>query len=146
MDLDGQRIVEKLKVEPLTLAVQFRSVAEAFRLIDDQDQAMVVVRYPQHRDAVEQLLGILAAEGPQRWLMRKLQRYTVSVPQRTADRMLAQGALTLPMPGLYVQLNTDNLYSNILGLGTDCTRRSRVWAVAQSVSRCLPSAAGILNW
>lgn len=116
VDLDGKCIVEKLKVEPRTLAVQFRSAAEAFRLIDDQDQAAVVVRYEPHREVIDKLLGILAAEGPQRWLMRKLQRYTVSVPKRTADRMLAQGALTLPMPGLYVQVNTDNLYSNMLGL------------------------------
>ena len=30
--------------------------------------------------------------------------------------MLAQGDLTLPMPGLYVQVNADNLYDPTLGL------------------------------
>ena len=105
-----------LKVDPRTLAVQFRSAAKAFRLIDDENQATVLVRYAEQHDAIDKLLGILAAEGPQRWLMRKLQRYTVSVPKREADRLLAQGSLTLPMPGLYVMANTDNLYSNVLGL------------------------------
>lgn len=116
VNLDGQSIVAKLQVEPRTLAVQFRSAADAFRLIDDQDSAAVVVRYVAHHVQIERLLGILAAEGPQRWLMRQLQRYTVSIPQRVADQMHKQGALSLPMPGLYTQVDTDNLYSNILGL------------------------------
>ncbi len=117
VDLDSKKIVPMLKVEPKTLGVQFRSAADAFRLIDDQDSASVVVRYAEHHDEIEKLLGILAAEGPARWLMRKLQRYTVSIHKRMADKMLARGDLTLPMPGLYVLRDTDNLYSNIWGLG-----------------------------
>jgi CRISPR-associated endonuclease/helicase Cas3 len=61
----------------------------------------------------------LAAEGAQRWLMRKLQRYTVSIHRRLADKMLAQGSLTLPMPGLYVQVNAENLYDPTFGLKSD---------------------------
>ena len=119
VDLDGSGIVNLLKVDPRTLAVQFRSAAQAFRLIDDEDKATVLVRYAAQHDAIDKLLGILAAEGPQRWLMRKLQRYTVSIPQRQADRMLARGDLSLPMPGLYVLADADNLYSDILGLVGD---------------------------
>ena len=119
VDLDSKKIVPMLKVEPKTLGVQFRSAADAFRLIDDQDSASVVVRYAEHRDDIEKLLRMLAAEGPARWLMRKLQRYTVSIHKRVADRMLVQGSLTLPMPGLYVQVNADNLYDPVLGLKPD---------------------------
>ena len=119
VDLDGSGIVNLLKVDPRTLAVQFRSAAQAFRLIDDEDKATVLVRYAAQHDAIDKLLGILAAEGPQRWLMRKLQRYTVSIPQRQADKMLARGDLSLPMPGLYVLADADNLYSDILGLVGD---------------------------
>lgn len=119
VDLDQRRIVGLLTVQPRDLAVKFRSAAEAFRLIDDADAATVVVRYEAHQERIESLLNTLAAEGPQRWLMRKLQRYTVTIPQRLATQMLNQGDLTLPMPGLYVLANTDNLYSNILGLVSD---------------------------
>ncbi len=119
VDLDGKKIVPMLTVEPKTLGVQFRSAAEAFRLIDDKDSATVVVRYAEHSDEIEKLLGMLAAEGPARWLMRKLQRYTVSIHKRVADKMLEQGGLTLPMPGLYVQVNVDNLYDSMLGLKLD---------------------------
>lgn len=116
VDLDSHCIVDMLKVEPRTLAMQFRSAAEAFRLIDDQDTAPVVVRYAPQRDIIEKLLGKLVTEGPQRWLMRKLQRYTVSIHKRDADRMLGQGSLLLPMPGFYVQVDTENLYDPRLGL------------------------------
>lgn len=116
VDLDQHGIVNLLKVQPHDLAVKFRSAAEAFRLIDDADSATVVVRYAAHQAQIESLLGSLATEGPQRWLMRKLQRYTVTIPERLAMQMLQRGDLSLPMPGLYVLANTDNLYSNILGL------------------------------
>jgi len=116
VDLDSKEIVAKLKVESKTLSVQFRSAADAFRLIDDEDSASVIVRYADHRDEIEKLLGMLAAEGPARWLMRKLQRYTVSIHKRVADKMLMQGSLTLPMPGLYVQQDADGLYHPLLGL------------------------------
>ncbi len=96
--------------------MQFRSAAEAFRLIDDVDSAAVVVRYEAYREEIEKLLGILAAEGPHRWLMRKLPRYTVTIKKRRADKMLEQGDLTLPMPGLYALQNADNMYSSIFGL------------------------------
>jgi CRISPR-associated endonuclease/helicase Cas3 len=119
VDLDQHRVVNLLTVQPRDLAVKFRTAADAFRLIDDADSATVVVRYAAHQEHIDSLLNTLAAEGPQRWLMRKLQRYTVSIPQRLATPMLNQGDLTLPMPGLYVLANTDNLYSNILGLVSD---------------------------
>ena len=115
VDLDAKRIVPMLKVQP-DLAVQFRSAAQAFRLVDDEDSATVVVRYAEHAQEIEKLLASLAADGPARWLMRKLQRYTVSIHQRLATQMLRQGSLTLPMPGLYVQVNAENIYHPLLGL------------------------------
>ncbi len=115
VDLDAKRIVPMLKVQP-DLAVQFRSAAQAFRLVDDEDSATVVVRYAEHAQQIEKLLASLVAGGPARWLMRKLQPYTVSIHQRLATQMLAQGSLTLPMPGLYVQVNAENLYHSQFGL------------------------------
>lgn len=115
VDLDAKRIVPMLKVQP-DLALQFRSAAQAFRLVDDEDSATVVVRYAEHAQEIDTLLGQLESKGPERWLMRKLQRYTVSIHQRVATQMLAQGDLTLPMPGLHVQVDSENLYDPQLGL------------------------------
>jgi CRISPR-associated endonuclease/helicase Cas3 len=117
VELDSKGVCSLLTVKDRqTLGVQFRSAAEAFRLIDDEDSATVVVRYAPHREELEKLLAMLASKGPERWLMRKLQRYTVSIHKRVADKMLTQGSLTLPMPGLYVQQDTDGLYDTLLGL------------------------------
>lgn len=117
VNLDEKNIAGLLKIDDRkTLGVQFRSAADAFKLIDDEDSATVVVRYAPHRETLDTLLGRLLSSGPERWLMRKLQRYTVTIPKRVADKMLQQGDLTLPMPGLYVQADTDNLYDAQLGL------------------------------
>lgn len=123
VDLDEKGINDLLrpsqsKDDPLAIA--FRSAAESFRLIEDT-QAPVVVLYhgPDGSDTtVDMLLGKLRKEGPQRWLMRALQRYTVNLPQKLAERMHAQGDLTLVMPALYAQAN-DLLYDPLLGLRTD---------------------------
>ncbi len=114
VDLDGKKICPMLKGNR-ELAVQFRTAADAFRLIDEEDSATVVVRYTGAKDDLNALLGQLATKGPERWLMRKLQRYTITVRKKVADKMLAQGDLTLPMPGLYAQDDADNLYHPVLG-------------------------------
>ncbi|MFN5541239.1 MAG: CRISPR-associated helicase Cas3', partial [Betaproteobacteria bacterium] len=107
-DLDKKKINDLLKVEPTTLGVQFRTAAHAFRLIDDGDKASVVVRYSEKLEEIEMLLNTLKRDGPERSLMRKLQRYIVSINLRDAERLLGKG-LGLAMPGLYVQ-EADGLY------------------------------------
>lgn len=118
VDLDERKISAMLKIDsPKTLSVQFRSASEAFRLIDDAASATVVVRYGES----DSLIGMLEAKGAERWLMRKLQRYTIMIPKSMAEKMLKRGDLTLlpAVPGLYVQADTDNLYSDVFGLVGD---------------------------
>ncbi len=116
-ELDKHGIANLLKPDGQSLAVSFRTAADHFRLIDDADQACVVVRY--HRDTdddtIDKHLATLAKQGPERWLMRALQRYTVNIHQREADRLLNSGALELAMPGLHI-LRADSLYHPELGL------------------------------
>ena len=118
-NLDAQGIGKLLQVDK-EFAVNFRTAAEKFQLIDDKDSAMVIVRYEPQNEEIEKLLHCLEAEGPQRWIIRKLQRCTVSIPQRKANAMLSFRSLQITtLPGLYVQADTTSLYSNILGLCTD---------------------------
>jgi CRISPR-associated endonuclease/helicase Cas3 len=121
VDLDAKEVVKKLTInDRKTLSVQFRTAAEAFRLIEDEDTATVVVLYAQAKDDMGMLLASLDAKGPERWLMRKLQRYTVSIRKRVADKMLEQGSLkTSVVPGLYVQVGASGLYDEKLGLYTE---------------------------
>ena len=115
--LDARAIVDKLKVNPATLAVQFRSATAAFRMVEDEANVTVVVRYAEAKDDVDMLLGYLETKGPDRWLMRKLQRYTVSIRERAALKMLGEGSLkTTVVPGLYAQAGVGGLYDEKLGL------------------------------
>jgi len=120
-DLDRHGIEKLLAVDGRTLAVNFRSAADKFRLIDDADQASVIVRYrgPHGQDAtVDQRLAQLRRDGAERWLLRALQRYTVSIRQRDAQRLLAQGDIAELLPGLFVQVS-DVAYDATLGLRID---------------------------
>lgn len=113
IDLDAKGIVRDLMPDS-TLGVQFRTAADNFRLIDDEEQAIVFVRYDGY-PGVEALLGQLEKEGPERWLMRKLQRCAVTVRQRVVDRLQARGDVAEVQPGCFVQRN-DLLYDPVLGL------------------------------
>lgn len=118
-DLDAKGI-RKLLTADRELAVNFRTAAELFQLIDDRDSALVIVRYEPRRADIETMLITLANQGPTRRLMRKLQRLTVSISQRDANRMLAQGSLAITVvPGLYLQVDTVGLYDPALGLKID---------------------------
>ncbi len=116
-DLDQHGIADLLKVDK-TLEVNFRTAAEKFKLIQDEDSAPVIVRYRDPDcidDSVDALLATLRKDGPQRWLMRKLQRYTVNIHQREAMKLLEQGDIEEAVPGLFVQVS-DLLYHPVLGL------------------------------
>ncbi|MCF7989161.1 MAG: CRISPR-associated helicase Cas3' [Thiohalocapsa sp.] len=121
-DLDEKSIRADLEVsDAKTLAVNFRTAATKFRMIDDADQTAVVVLYrgPDGTDdGIDMLLATLRRDGPERWLMRKLQRYIVNIQSRDALRLLTQGDVEEAIPGLFVQ-TSDTLYHPELGLSID---------------------------
>jgi CRISPR-associated endonuclease/helicase Cas3 len=122
---DKHRICDLLRCRPdlsdLSVPLSLRSASEAFRLIDDQDAATVLVRYRSPRGGanIDALIGLLQRGGPSRWLMRKLQRYGVTVYRRDAEAMLRAGDIEEigTCPGLYVQREGwHQLYDPVLGL------------------------------
>jgi CRISPR-associated endonuclease/helicase Cas3 len=122
-NLDEKNIMRDLQKEcgDGMKAPMFRSVSERFKLIDDRDSTTVIVNYKglDGRDeTLAKLLGILKAEGPQRWLMRKLQRYGVTLFQHDVDRLLKQGDVSELFPGLYLQVG-DILYHPIFGVNVN---------------------------
>lgn len=119
-ELDIAGVCQLLTVEPETLAVNFRAAAEKFRLISDDDSSPVVVDYhaADTDETIDSLLNILRRDGPQRWLMRKLQRYTVNLHARQIEQLNRQGDIKELIPGLFVQ-HSDWLYDLQLGLNPD---------------------------
>lgn len=97
------------------LFFQFRTAAEKFKLIDDQTQRPVIVR----RGKSIELLTQLRFAGPTREIMRQLQRYTVNLPTRMVDAMIADGRLeevdAKKAQGIIAQSNL-KLYDDKVGL------------------------------
>lgn len=91
------------------LEISFRTAAERFKLIPD-DSTPVIVRWGE----ADKLLSTLKAKGPDRWIMRKLQRYCVSVRKDCLGGLVAQYDVEEVLPGLYVQAN-DLLYDGTFG-------------------------------
>jgi CRISPR-associated endonuclease/helicase Cas3 len=105
--------------------VNFRTAAERFRLIDEAEGATVFVRYKRNADddTIDVLLNTLKKDGPQRWLLRKLQRYGVSIYHHDLQHLERLGdiePLGGDFPGLYVQsFGNDLLYDRVLGINVD---------------------------
>ncbi len=106
---DRQGMASLLFTDASDFNFQFRTAAQRFNIIDNQRQVSVVVRYEQEN--VERLINELRYKGASRNLMRKLQRYTVSIPEKAfyeVNRSFED------VNGIWWQC-ADTLYDNKLG-------------------------------
>lgn len=92
----------------------FRTAAGKFHLIDESRQAPVIVAYGKGAE----LIKVLESGKPERWLLRKLQRYVVNLPRYLHSKLLTTGAIREIHPGIYVQ-GHGALYHNDLGFCAD---------------------------
>lgn len=93
-ELDKERIIDDLTPDRL-LAIKFREAARKFQLIDESRQQSVFVLYGKGAE----LIQALKKNGPDRWLMRKLQRYSISLPRYAFDKLLKAGDIVEIRPG-----------------------------------------------
>lgn len=112
--LDSEGIIALLKPDLPEIGIQFRTASTKFRLIDDKAQKTVLVRYGEG----DRLISTLRAKGPERWLLRKLQRYAVNVYSGDFIKMMEQGAVEEITPGVYA-VTTRIQYDDNIGLLID---------------------------
>ncbi|MBI1195638.1 MAG: CRISPR-associated helicase Cas3' [Gammaproteobacteria bacterium] len=110
-ELDKEGIEDLLRPEGDLSDVQFRTAATRMRLIKDAGVAVLV---PMDEKS-ENWIDLLRTKGPERWLMRKLQRYTVNLSQFWFDKMKATGDVTEVYSGIY-GLVSAALYHEDFGL------------------------------
>lgn len=126
-DLDAQRIVDSLRCGP-DLAMNFRTAADAFRLIDNEDQVSLVVPYhsstPGARNPAP-LIAQLRQGDADRWLLRALQRQVVQVRRHAIAAWQTGGEVKEVLPGLFV-LDNPLRYDARRGLITDDDPRQPV--------------------
>lgn len=108
---DVQGIAELLKPDRSAL----RTAAERFRLIDDKGQSVIVQYRPEGKDEspVPGWLSALQADDKASWARRKLQRYTVTVPEKEWEKLVRNGDIE-ERCGLWVALPVR--YDPALGL------------------------------
>ena len=111
--LDAYGILKDLARDP-QLRFSFRTAASKFHIIDDSQQASVLVRFSEGQKLIEEL----RKTGPDRRLLRKLQRYVVNLPKYIHSRLVSEGSIREIYPGIFVQGN-NNLYDPMLGLCPD---------------------------
>ncbi len=98
-NLDKHGILEDLATDG-ELRFSFFSAAQKFKLIDDKQYAPVIVCYEEGT----RLIGMLKKLGPERWLMRKLQRYVVNLPRYIHKKLYNEGAIIEAHPGIFIQV------------------------------------------
>ena len=100
------------------LDFDFKTAAQRFKLIPDDDSLPVIVLYrgtDGQNKQIDQWLELLKPGKPERFLLRALQRYIVNLPKNQAMSLLAQNAIEEALPGLFKQ-TSDLLYDKNLGL------------------------------
>ncbi len=113
-NMDKSGVLNKLQKDAESLQIQFRTAARQFRIIDDRETVSIFVHYSKK---VGQWLEELARQ-PQRKILRKLQRYTVTIYRYQFDAMLRCGAIEEIAPGFYAQ-SRSGIYHDALGLQTE---------------------------
>lgn len=109
--LDLYDIAEKLKPDSQECGIYFRAASKKFKLIDDSNQKTILVRYKEGISMIDQL----RARGPDRDLLRRLQRYSITIYEQEFYDLLERGVIEEAVPGLYA-LSTDLDYSKQTGL------------------------------
>lgn len=109
--LDKHGINDLLTRDARDLKIQFRTAADRFKLIDDVESQTILVWYGES----QALIGKLKKDGPERWLMRKLQRYSVNLPSRVVDKLVEAGEVHEVWPGIFAQA-VSTLYDDTVGV------------------------------
>ena len=122
-DLDAKGITREFEVDRDSFGcVGLRRAADAFKLIDNEESGYrsvyVPYRRPDKPEAFDTLLGSLRKDGPQRWLLRALQRYAVSLPGHQFRALQDRRDIEEITPGLFV-LRSEAQYDGDLGLKLD---------------------------
>lgn len=108
---DKHGISDLLTRDARELKMQFRTAAKKFQLIDDAKSQSILVWYGESRI----LIGKLQKEGPERWLMRKLQRYSVTMPRSVVAKLIETREVQEVCPGIFAQI-VDTLYDDQIGV------------------------------
>lgn len=109
--LDSKDIISLLNPDLQECSISFRTAADRFHIIDESLQKTILIRYGEG----ERLINLLKSTGPDRWLLRKLQRYTVNIYNDDFSQMLKRGSVEEIYPTIFA-VTSSSEYSKEIGL------------------------------
>lgn len=116
-ELDREGILDKFKIGHSGTDFAYRTTAEAFRMIDSPMVPVIVRTEDAARKIVDRLT---VADIPSSAIARDVQMFTVQVPAKARDLLLANGHAAFRAPDLrgdqFCVLETDSLYRKDFGL------------------------------
>ncbi|MCK9283438.1 MAG: CRISPR-associated helicase Cas3' [Rhodocyclaceae bacterium] len=112
---DKEKVMELLTRDAGKGEIQFRTAAEKFHLIPDQGQRQIFVLWGEGAE----LIDLLKQIGPNRDLMRRLQRHSVTLYDYQWKKLLANGDLEIHEDFLIQK--SAALYHEVLGLLPEVT-------------------------
>ena len=125
-ELDKKRIVKRLNASVGSeLLFPFKEIAGDFRFIEDEGTAVIIPRQSEAEELVRQLRF---TEFP-RPVLRKLQRYSVSVRSRDLAKLRSDGAVEM-IQDSYPVLRNMAAYSEDVGL---CVDAGEVWGANELI-------------
>lgn len=98
---------------------QFRTYAEKYKLIDDTNQRSIIVPYcstTSSNSSLEMLEQLKKGKPMDRFLARKLQRFTITLPESTWFEMYKNGYSIPINESGWARLQTKELYRGGIGL------------------------------
>lgn len=111
---DDRQVMACFPTPPQEFAFDFSTASERFRMIEDTTTPVLVPYGEKGQRLIEQL----REDGPDRDLMRRLQRFSVGVYDHVYSQLVGSDVEELPNGGFAVLINED-LYDEQLGLMVD---------------------------
>jgi len=111
---DKGDVMTALTKDAVDLTIQFRTAADNFKIIENEEQYTVFVPY---KEEGQKLIASLKKNGPEKWLLRKMQRYAVSIYERDYRHLMSKGCIIEVYPGIFVCSDTE--YDLKTGLKVD---------------------------
>jgi CRISPR-associated endonuclease/helicase Cas3 len=105
-NLDTKGIINLLKPEfssTYETRIAFKSASDSFKIIDDSKQRSIFVPYEEKGEELIELLK--TGKAPERMLLRKLQRYTVSIYTNQFLALQKRGSLIEVLPEVFALNN-----------------------------------------
>ena len=117
-EFDKAHFYDHLVKEADEFKFQFRTFAQEFHLIE-QDQKSIIVNYENSKTGFnsEKWIEQLRTLGPTRYVVRHLQRFTVTIPEQVFSNLLLNNCIE-EINGFYVQAYS-NIYDKNIGLLVD---------------------------